>query len=186
MAIGLRLLGTAACVVAALPGVVSAQWLDYPTANVPLTADGKPNLTAPAPRTADGRARFHRNVGMGKPGKLWSALQRFSDFPGIYEHRRNPSWQQAALPARVCVWSRNGRRSRIPIPMFTACRATRHAFGPTTTTSGSSMVPGSGADPDRTQHAIPADLPGRASFAERPKSDLEWLLQRGSGMATRW
>jgi hypothetical protein len=33
---------------AALPAV--AQWLDYPTANVPKTKDGKPDLAAPAPR----------------------------------------------------------------------------------------------------------------------------------------
>jgi hypothetical protein len=30
-----------------------AQWPDYPTAGVPKTADGKPNLTGPVPRTAD-------------------------------------------------------------------------------------------------------------------------------------
>ena len=39
----------------AVPGVVSAQWLNYPTAGVPRTADGKPNLSAPAPRTSDGK-----------------------------------------------------------------------------------------------------------------------------------
>lgn len=33
----------------------SAQWLNYPTAGIPRTADGKPNLLAPAPRTPDGR-----------------------------------------------------------------------------------------------------------------------------------
>jgi hypothetical protein len=33
----------------------AAQWLKYPTAGVPRTADGKPNLNAPAPRTPDGR-----------------------------------------------------------------------------------------------------------------------------------
>jgi len=32
-----------------------AQYVKYPTPNVPRTADGKPNLKAPAPRTADGR-----------------------------------------------------------------------------------------------------------------------------------
>ena len=34
---------------------VHAQWLNYPTANVPRTADGKPNLSAPTPRTAEGK-----------------------------------------------------------------------------------------------------------------------------------
>ena len=34
---------------------VSAQWLKYPTADVPRTRDGKPNLGAPAPKTSDGK-----------------------------------------------------------------------------------------------------------------------------------
>jgi hypothetical protein len=34
----------------------AAQWLNYPTPDLPRTADGKPNLAAPTPRTADGRA----------------------------------------------------------------------------------------------------------------------------------
>jgi hypothetical protein len=32
-----------------------AQWLNYPTAGVPKTASGAPNLNAPAPRAADGK-----------------------------------------------------------------------------------------------------------------------------------
>ena len=32
-----------------------AQWIGYPTPGIPRTADGKPNLTAPAPRGADGK-----------------------------------------------------------------------------------------------------------------------------------
>lgn len=32
-----------------------AQWLNYPTPGTPRTRDGKPNLTAPAPRAANGR-----------------------------------------------------------------------------------------------------------------------------------
>ncbi len=33
---------------------VNAQWLNFPTPGTPRTADGKPNLTAPAPRALDG------------------------------------------------------------------------------------------------------------------------------------
>ena len=33
----------------------TAQWLDYPTPDLPRTADGKPNLAAPAPRAGDGK-----------------------------------------------------------------------------------------------------------------------------------
>jgi hypothetical protein len=44
--------------VIALTTTVGAQWLDYPTPNIPRSADGKPNLTAPTPRTADGTPDF--------------------------------------------------------------------------------------------------------------------------------
>ena len=33
----------------------AAQWLHYPTAGIPRTADGKPNLAAPAPKAPDGK-----------------------------------------------------------------------------------------------------------------------------------
>jgi hypothetical protein len=38
----------------AISPLASAQWLHYPTAGVPRTSNGRPNLRAPAPRTADG------------------------------------------------------------------------------------------------------------------------------------
>lgn len=41
-----------------LPLALSAQWPDYPSANVPKGADGKPDLNAPAPRTPDGHIDF--------------------------------------------------------------------------------------------------------------------------------
>jgi|SRR5688572_7007056 len=48
----------AAVVLATLATVLtwptSAQWLNYPTPGVPRLPDGRPNLAAPAPRTADG------------------------------------------------------------------------------------------------------------------------------------
>ena len=37
---------------------LQAQWLQYPTAGIPRTASGAPNLNAPAPRTADGKPDF--------------------------------------------------------------------------------------------------------------------------------
>src|SRR3989442_15030579 len=36
----------------------SAQWLNYPNPRTPRTADGKPDLTAPAPKLADGTPDF--------------------------------------------------------------------------------------------------------------------------------
>ena len=42
-----------AALLAALP--LPAQWINYRTPGIPRANDGKPNLSAPAPRTADGR-----------------------------------------------------------------------------------------------------------------------------------
>ena len=36
-----------------------AQWLNYPTPGIPRTADGKPDLSAQAPRTADDLSLIH-------------------------------------------------------------------------------------------------------------------------------
>src|SRR6476659_9183340 len=37
---------------------LAAQWVKYPTAGVPRKADGVVNMTAPAPRMADGKPDF--------------------------------------------------------------------------------------------------------------------------------
>jgi hypothetical protein len=39
----------------ALSAPLAAQWLNHPTPGLPRTADGKPNLAAPAPRAPDGK-----------------------------------------------------------------------------------------------------------------------------------
>ena len=48
------LTGVMAVLLAAVAIPANAQWLKHPTPNIPRTADGKPNLAAPAPRGADG------------------------------------------------------------------------------------------------------------------------------------
>jgi hypothetical protein len=45
----------AAALLAVTSTPAGAQWLNYPTADVRETANGSPNLTAPSPRTADGK-----------------------------------------------------------------------------------------------------------------------------------
>jgi len=44
-----------AAIFLAIPALLSSQWLKYPTAGVPRTPSGLPNLGAPTPRTADGK-----------------------------------------------------------------------------------------------------------------------------------
>ena len=50
---------------------VAAQWIGYPTAGVPRTRDGKPDLAARPPRAADGTPDLSgvwQNEGIGPPG----------------------------------------------------------------------------------------------------------------------
>jgi len=47
-----------AVVLVVLPSHVHAQWLKHPTPNTPRTKAGAANLSAPAPRTADGKPDF--------------------------------------------------------------------------------------------------------------------------------
>ena len=57
-------LGLVLIAVIGLPGLGLAQWVRYPTPDVPKKADGTSNLTAPAPRLVTGfpgtgtRSRF--------------------------------------------------------------------------------------------------------------------------------
>jgi len=62
-----------AVVTVALSAPLAAQWLNQPTAGIPRTPDGKPNLAAPAPRAPDGKpdlsglwlrisAKYARNI----------------------------------------------------------------------------------------------------------------------------
>ncbi len=44
-----------AIMILALSAPVGAQWLNYPTPGIPRTPGGKPNLSAPAPKTLDGK-----------------------------------------------------------------------------------------------------------------------------------
>src|SRR5437016_13168904 len=46
--------GMAVSVLVLISGVATAQWSGYPLKNIPLRADGKPDLSAPVPRTKDG------------------------------------------------------------------------------------------------------------------------------------
>ena len=48
----------AAAVLSFLSSPLQAQWLHYPTAQVPKTSEGLPNLAAPAPKMADGKPDF--------------------------------------------------------------------------------------------------------------------------------
>ncbi|PYS54678.1 MAG: hypothetical protein DMG13_07385 [Acidobacteria bacterium] len=49
------LLGSIVALLVAITAPLQAQWLNYPTAGVPKTPTGSPDLNAPTPRTPDGK-----------------------------------------------------------------------------------------------------------------------------------
>jgi hypothetical protein len=72
----LQILGRPALFFGLLVGPLFGQWISYPTAGVPRTPDGKPDLGAACPRTADGKPDL---------SGLWimpSKRQGNPDFPG--------------------------------------------------------------------------------------------------------
>jgi len=56
---------TVAVVILAMAASLQAQWRHFPTPGIPRTADGKPDLAAPAPRSQDGKPDFS---GVWQPG----------------------------------------------------------------------------------------------------------------------
>jgi hypothetical protein len=72
----------------------SAQWLNYPTPGIPRLPDGKPNLTAPTPKTADGKPDL---------SGIWrgaSPLHRFNIAQDLKPEDIQP-WAEALFLERV-------------------------------------------------------------------------------------
>ena len=70
----------------ALTVTLDAQWLNYPTRGIPRGSDGKPNLAAPAPRTADGKPDFS-GIWQLEPDAPCPALGCQVDYPVGVEFR---------------------------------------------------------------------------------------------------
>jgi hypothetical protein len=63
--------------IVALPALGFAQWLRYPTADVPKKSDGTPDLTAPTPRLPDGKPDFSGLWHAANPNRCVPGTSRF-------------------------------------------------------------------------------------------------------------
>ena len=98
-----------------------AQWVNYPTPEVPRTPDGKPNLAAPAPKTADGKPDlsgvwtppfgYTGNIAKDlKPGEV--QFQPWAE--ALYKHRLDTEGRED--PQAYCTLSGVPREHVVPYP----------------------------------------------------------------------
>src|SRR5579862_4225396 len=73
----------------AIAGVASAQWIGYPTADVPRTKDGKPNLSAPAPRDAAGHPDLS---GMWEQDRIAAPRPASAQPRNVFQSARGQFW----------------------------------------------------------------------------------------------
>ena len=122
----MKMFTTAIILLTALVTPLAAQWAQYHTPGIPRTADGKPNLAAPAPRAADGKPDLTGlwdviadtavgNVAVRKPGDLrpadmqpWAQVlvkQRGENFGVDNPHYRclpeGPNYSTASITLRI-------------------------------------------------------------------------------------
>jgi hypothetical protein len=108
-------------ILCALAMPAAAQWLKFPTAGIPRTPDGKPDLNAPAPRSPDGKPDlsglwqppdgYVQNIIRDlKPGEVslkpWAAE--------LYQHRRDTESKED--PTGWCVPGGVPRSDVVPYP----------------------------------------------------------------------
>src|ERR1700761_2732086 len=110
---------TPVIVTLAVAMAAQAQWLNFPNPGVPRTPDGKPDLSAPAPKRADGkpdftgvwtpRAGYTGNIAKDlKPGEL--VFQPWGE--KLYKHRMDT--QAKDDPQAYCVLSGVPRENVVP------------------------------------------------------------------------
>ena len=99
-------MGTLSVLVCA--GIASAQWLNYPIAGTPRTADGRPNLSAPAP-TRDGHPDL---TGLWQPVTTSRARARNEAGPNLQDFMVPPDQIPPMLPGAEKIFQERVARNQ--------------------------------------------------------------------------
>ena len=156
-----------------LPVSLGAQWLDWRTPGNPRTADGKPNLAAPAPRTPDGTPDLVGRVGGPLPTRIASTSSRT-----CRTKRSSARPRRRVFQRRVVDFRRDD-----PV---TNCLP----GGPSDMLSATYRIMQS---PDGRSRCCTRTAPGasgRSTWTDarcrRIRTRRGWAIRWGDGMATRW
>jgi hypothetical protein len=104
--------------------VASAQWFDVHNPGIPRLPDGKPNLSAPAPRSPDGRidisgiwqptTRMFINITKITPDSKSAELPMRPSAAALYQHRRDTESKED--PTGNCIPGGVPRSDAVPYP----------------------------------------------------------------------